>query len=299
MDPFEEFEIKPLTEGLGFHKKSVPLAEQVKSSGLMAAKSAQIPSFGLQEKTATQSNDTARPQVFADLLKALESPVGKERTKPKERPAERASERSSVSMTEPLPAPGTMKKRAAEMEVSRPEAPTFPTLNPRFNAPSPLNKAVENVGTRRGASDSPMVRMLERAPVALPSAILDGIVVFALSLVFMVALMTITGVDLASLVFRAGLDVPTKMAFFALLVSVLLMYVVVARSFFGRTLGEWTFDYQMGDDQQHKSAVYPLQVLLRSVFVVLSGIVLLPLLSAILQRDLLSPMTGLQLYRQR
>ncbi len=37
MDPFEEFEMKPLSEGLGFHKKAVPLSEQVKKSGLAAS----------------------------------------------------------------------------------------------------------------------------------------------------------------------------------------------------------------------------------------------------------------------
>lgn len=294
MDPFDEFEIKPLSDGLGFHKKSVPLSDQVKKSGLVAAKTAQIPSFPSPERDpAPQGAKAAQnPQVFADLLKALESPVGRERAGK----AERAESRPLV--TEPLPAPGTSRKRATEMEVPRPEAPTFPALTPRPQTPSPLNRVVENVGLKRGAADSP-VRMLERAPVAFPSAFLDGIVVFALSLVFLVALMTITQVDLAALVFRAGLDVPTKAAFFALFVSVMLMYVVVARSFFGRTLGEWTFDFQMGDDQQHKSAMYPLRVLFRSFLIVLTGVFLLPLMSFVLNRDLLAPMTGLQLYRQR
>jgi hypothetical protein len=296
MDPFEEFEIKPLTEGLGFHKKSVPLAEQVKKSGLVEAKTAQIPSFaapGLEPAAAPGAKSAQQnPQVFADLLKALESPVGKDRGQKSERIEARPL------VTEPLPAPGTSRKRAMEVEIQRPEAPTFPNLNPRPATPSPLNKVVENVGLKRGAADSP-VKMLERAPVAFSSAFLDGIVVFALSLVFLVALMTITQVDLASLVFRAGLDVPTKAAFVALFVSVMMMYVVVARSFFGRTLGEWTFDFQMGDDQQHKSAAYPLRVLLRSFFIVLTGVILFPVLSFVLNRDLLAPLTGLQLYRQR
>ena len=107
MDPFEEFEIKPLTEGLGFHKKSIPLAEQVKKSGLVEAKTAQIPNFGIEERASGQGANSNRPQVFADLLKALESPVGRERPRPMERTE------SAMPFTESLPAPGTTKRRAA------------------------------------------------------------------------------------------------------------------------------------------------------------------------------------------
>ncbi len=145
----------------------------------------------------------------------------------------------------------------------------------------------------------PLEVEVELASASVSAAALDGVVIFALSLIFLVALMTITNVDLARLVFSVGLDMPTKFAFSVLLVSVLLMYVVVVRSFFGRTLGEWTFDLQMGDDQQHEKAIYPLQVLWRSVLVVGTGIFAIPLLSMVLGRDLLAPLTGLQLYRQR
>lgn len=143
------------------------------------------------------------------------------------------------------------------------------------------------------------MRMLERASVSVPAAILDGVVIFALSLVFLVTLMTITKVDLATLVFQVGLDMPTKMAFAALFASVMLMYVVVVRSFYGKTLGEWTFDYQMGDDQQQSQTFYPLQVLWRCLLVLGTGMITLPLLSMALGRDLIAPLTGLQLYRSR
>ena len=111
--------------------------------------------------------------------------------------------------------------------------------------------------------------------------------------------MTVTQVDLTALIFKVGLDVPTKIAFYALFVSVMLMYVVVIRSFFGRTLGEWTFDFQMGNDQQHESALYPVLVLWRCSLAIMTGVILLPILSMIFGRDLLAPATGLQLYRSR
>lgn len=313
MDPFEEFEIKPLSEGLGFHKKTVPLAEQVKKSGLAEANASQIPTLSNSDREKMQPSP--RPQAFADLLKALEAPVSPRSaatpapplTAPG--PSLRAQAQhnsqlmssmmsSDLMITEPLPGPGSsQKKKAIDIEMPRPTGPEFPNLNPR-PLTSPLSKVVENVGIRRGAADSP-VRMLERAAVSVPAAVLDGVVIFALSLMFLVTLMTITHVDLATLVFQVGLDVPTKLAFVALFASVTLMYIVVVRSFYGKTLGEWTFDHQMGDDVQYNQALYPLLVLWRCVLVLGTGIFTLPLLSLITRRDLIAPLTGLQLYRSR
>jgi len=298
MDPFEEFEIKPLSEGLGFHKKTATLSEQVKKAGLSESQSMKVPTLGIGEQG--ELKPSTRPQTFDDLLKALETPVRPKSTAPAQPTISAPSAfagTNELKITEPLPAPGAARKKAMEIEIPPPVTPDFPTLNPR-PVQTPLSKVVENVGLRRGAADSPM-RMLERSSASIPSAILDGVVVFAMSLIFLVALMTITKVDLARLVFSVGLDMPTKVAFAVLFGSITLMYVVVVRSFFGRTLGEWTFDHQMGDDQQHEKISYPFKVLWRAVLIMGTGVVVLPLLSMAIGRDLLAPLTGLQLYRSR
>lgn len=297
MDPFDEFEIKPLSEGLGFHKKAVPLNEQVKMAGLAEAAIGVVPNLAAkveQEKEKLKSNIEIKPpqnpQAFSDLLKSLESPA------PTRSNSQQTPRQAPNVITEPLPAPGTRKKKAMEIEIPRPPQPEFPSLNPRPQSSTPLNKVIENVGLRRGAADSPLP-MLEKTAVSFAAGILDGIVVFALSLMFLVTLMTITKVDLAHLIFKVGLDSASKVAFGALFGSVLLMYIVVVRSFYGRSLGEWTFDLQMGDEQQHAKAKYPLQVLWRTLLILLSGVIVFPLLSAILRKDVLAPLTGIQLYR--
>lgn len=293
MDPFEEFEMKPLSEGLGFHKKAVPLSEQVRKSGLSESQTIGLPTFGPDERPLAAAAD--QPKSFQDLLRALE--------KPATGTAKATPQAPKIQITETLPEPGTQQRRQAQhlplpstpSGIPRPE---LPSLTPTKPAATALSKVVEGVGLKRGAADSPM-RMIEKVPVAIPSAILDGVVVLALSLVFLVALMTVTKVDLAALIFQTGLDVPTKVAFGLLFISVMLMYVVVVRSLFGRTLGEWTFDFQMGDDQQHRLASYPMKVLWRSLLNVATGVILMPALSLILRRDVLAPLTGLQLYRQK
>lgn len=289
MDPFDEFEIKPLSDGLGFHKKTNTLSEQIKKSGLIENQTTKIPVLTEEQRQAVKPN--VQNQVFTDLLKSLEMPL-----------SEKAKLNMGVSISEPLPAPGS-RKRSVEIETPvRPNVPPAgepdkikPSVRP---AVSPLSQAVQDVGLKRGAADSPL-RMLESAPVAIASAVLDAIVIFALTLVFLVALMTVTKVDLAALLFRTGLDVSTRFAFAALLISVMMMYVVVVRSFFGRTLGEWTFDFQVGDDKQQKSAKYPLQILWRSIVVTATGVVVLPLLSLIFKKDIPGRLSGLQLYRSQ
>jgi len=280
----DEFEIKPLNEGLGFHKKSKNLGQHVKDSGLLEDKAGKIPS------TSVASTETKHTRMqFDEILKALERPT--------------PGKASSVRVTQPLPTVGSVQ---AKPEIELPKAPPFPNPfptpvpTPQKNRPdhTPLSKVVQNVGLRRGAADSP-VRMLERASVSFSSAFLDAIVILALSLLFLVALMTVTKIDLAALVLRSGLDFPMQISFGVLFGSVLLMYVVVSRSFFGRTLGEWTFDLQMGDDAQHLKALYPIRVVFRSFLVMATGLILLPILSWALDKDILAPATGLQLYRHR
>jgi hypothetical protein len=77
------------------------------------------------------------------------------------------------------------------------------------------------------------------------------------------------------------------------------MYTVIARSFFGRTLGEWTFDVQLGQDKEQELESYPVKVALRALLTTVTGLILLPLISAVMGRDIAGTVTGVQLYRQR
>jgi RDD family len=94
-------------------------------------------------------------------------------------------------------------------------------------------------------------------------------------------------------------DLMTQIAMGAMFVAVMQMYVVIARALCGRTLGEWTFDLQIGDDREQRRSAYPIRVVMRSVFTVLTGLILLPLLSGLLGRDLAGALSGARLYRQR
>ncbi|MCB0410891.1 MAG: RDD family protein [Bdellovibrionales bacterium] len=277
MDPFDEFQFKPLTEGIGFHKKTSPLKESTKKTQMVEDQLHKM----MPEPPPDMMIDSSRPAKsksvgYQDLLKATEIPVGV--------PASRAQEPQPEPMRNPIPPP-------------KPIIPPFP-IKGRMNDKSFVDQDKADTGVRRGAADNPGGG-LQPASVCLRSAIIDLVFVMALSLVFLVSLLSVTKVSMASVFANSKVDTPTQVAVFLLFLAVMQMYVVVSRSFFGRTLGEWTFDHQMGNQSQQSSPYYPLRVMWRSLLVTITGVFVIPILSFILRKDLAAPLTGLQLYRIR
>jgi hypothetical protein len=301
MDPFDEFEFKPLTDGLGFHKKAVSLKEGLKSSGVLDDELQSVPLSMPKSFLDETSRSNSKKHSFEDVLSALEkTPLGRSGT-------------PELQFTEPLPRE-INKKNAMEMDIdiSGPVNSPFPRQD-AYRNPVRIPEHVEKigkkidekngapapkVGTRRGAADSPRSK-LTPAPVSIPSAVLDGIIVFALSLVFLVALLVVTKVDLSVVLKNVNRDIMTQVSLSVLFISVMQMYVIISRSFFGRTLGEWTFDLQLGRDEEQALEVYPLRVALRAVVSTFTGLITLPLISALIGRDLAGQICGVQLYRQR
>jgi hypothetical protein len=298
MDPFKAFEFKPLTEGLGFHKKAVSLKEGLKSTGVLEDELQDVPLSMPKNLLMDEPKGPGKKHSFEDVLSALEkTPI--------------ARAKADLQFTEPLPRERA-QKRAMELDISTPAPIRSPFPRPDayktpVNLPPFVEKvgekvgekpAAEKIGTRRGAADSPQRKWLPAA-VSFPSAALDGIIVTAMGLVFLIALLAVTKVDLSVVTRNLHRDTMTQISLGLLFVAVMQMYVVISRSFFGRTLGEWTFDVQLGLEDEQKKETYPLRVAFRSLIVTLSGLVFLPLLSAALGRDVAGHVSGVQLYRQR
>ncbi len=302
MDPFDEFEFKPLTDGLGFHKKSVNLKEGLKKSGVLQDEMAPLPTALPKAMTDDAPIAPLKKHSFEDVLSALEKT-----------PLSRDQKNKDLQFTETLPRdPAPVKKSAMEIETPRnPVQSPFPRpdayKSPEIKTPAPANKDIKktpavadmaDAGTKRSASNSPKSK-LAPATMSLESALLDLIIVTGLALVFMVALLMVTKVDLNIVYKNLSTDVMTQISLGVLFLAVMQMYVVISRSFFGRTLGEWTFDLQIGEDEQQAKESYPIQVAFRSLLTTATGLVLLPLISVILGRDIAGQVTGVKLYRQK
>jgi hypothetical protein len=304
IDPFDEFEFKPLTDGLGFHKKSVSLKDGLKSSGVLEDELQGIPTSIPRNMLEDIPKSPVKRHTFDDVLSALEkTPLARKTSVP-----------ADLQFTEPLPREAKVSvpkkkdpfaKDAMDIDLGVPERPVqSPFPQPQaYKQPMPTTPGTpaiikQNVGTRRGAADSPQ-RKLMSATISVPSAILDFIICSGLGLVFLAASLTVTKVDLNVVLQNLNRDIMTQVALLVMFVAVMQMYVVMARAIFGRTLGEWTFDLQIGQDAEQQQGSYPLKVAFRSFLIVITGLFLLPFVSVIIGRDVAGQLSGVKLYRQR
>ncbi len=279
-DLFEEFEFKPLTDGLGFNKKA-----QATHQALPTMNNSIIDDDLLGTPASTPK------KKFEDVLATLEKS-----TLPKA-PA------SSLEFVDALPREPREKASVPPMTpvvqvssgITMPTISPFPSMDVYKKMKQPADAAT---GVRRGGHDS-AAPALEAVPVSFASACLDMIMIFALFLVFLVSLLFVTNVELSSVIFHVENNGATKVSMLVLCLTVMQIYVVLSRSLFGRTLGEWTFDMQMGKDEDQKDETYPLRVLGRSLLILATGIITLPILSLIFNQDLAARWTGVQLYRQK
>ena len=277
----DDFEMKPITPGLGFHKKPVSLKEHVAASNLVQDKLGR--SLPLE---APPVND-GRPRSKEDILNEIKEAL---------RPIQQAKPRG---LTETLPRGPEDVRKATAPEISVP-MPTTRTPMEIVNFETPtatLRDDAPLVGTRRGAHDA-KIRDLTPVSFSIVSTILDSIIVLALSMIFMISLIFATEVNLNAVIASAARETSALASLIVLYLAVWQMYAVVSRSFFGATIGEWTFDLQLGETEQLNTTFYPAKVLVRSLATIFTGFVILPFLSLVSRRDISAKISGLQLYRK-
>lgn len=277
----DDFEMKPITPGLGFHKKPVSLKEHVAASNLVQDKLGR--SLPLE---APPVND-GRPRSKEDILNEIKEAL---------RPIQQTKARG---LTETLPRGPEDVRKATAPEISVP-MPTTRTPMEIVNFETPtatLRDDAPLVGTRRGAHDA-KVRDLTPVSFSIVSTILDSIIVLALSMIFMISLIFATEVNLNAVIASAARETSALASLIVLYLAVWQMYAVVSRSFFGATIGEWTFDLQLGETEQLNTTFYPAKVLVRSLATIFTGFVILPFLSLVSRRDISAKISGLQLYRK-
>jgi hypothetical protein len=139
---------------------------------------------------------------------------------------------------------------------------------------------------------------VETVPSHFGAGFIDAMIVTGVSTILLVAIILITHINFWGLLSNAQTDHPTQLHIALLFISVMQLYLLTARSFFGASLGEWAFDLQLGTREDQQTTVYPLLVAWRTLVITLTGIVVLPVISLLIGRDLARHVTGLQLYRR-
>lgn len=231
-DIFEEFEFKPLTEGLGFHKNSKNQMHGAQSDSVLENKMPEIINTPLPRQKAREVEKSERPSSQSSTVDAILHEIQKN---------------DKLNFIE-QPAP--------TKAMSRPSTNDFSAV------------------------------------------VLDSMLVLASYLACLIILLVVTKVDLVANLMRPDPRGMVYLSLLALLASVTWIYLVTNRLFLGHTPGEWIFDQRLGTEKNFKSPEYGLKVALRSLLVVVTGFFAFPILSWILNSDVLGRIVNLELQQK-
>lgn len=120
---------------------------------------------------------------------------------------------------------------------------------------------------------------------------------FALILFSMMVTQMQKSLDLAShfaLIAMKTMLHPKKvnLTFLAIIISVGWTYFVVTRTFMGASIGEKFCGLRLGKPSERLSPFYVVRLMARTTFVVLTGVILIPVLSLIFRKDLAGRFSG-------
>lgn len=288
----EDLQFKPLTEGLGFHRK----VDQIKADRNMSKVASDSLSKTLPvtpaKKPLSPSGDKSVYDSISKLISSLPPTMDfedQEQVKPV------AKKEVAPTHFQPLTGPGFAQKS----QMPEPGTPAHPAqIVPK---PQPINRTPKKFEVPRNAAVPASIRQTElsaskeRVSLGLPIVIIDAMVVAGVAILCLVAILLLTNVNLVSLLSDSRTTLSTRTDIGMLFLFVLHFYLLASRSFFGATLGEWAFELEMGTEAQRKRGLYPYQVLWRGILVTLTGFITIPILSFLVQKDLLHSLTGLKL----
>lgn len=122
---------------------------------------------------------------------------------------------------------------------------------------------------------------------SLAASVIDGLLLIAMNLIFMIIFVKIVHARITSnVLFDFGL----------IYVGGTWLYMITTRFFLGCSIGEAACDLRLGKPQERISPLYFLKVLVRASLVTATGLILFPLLSLILGKDVAGEVSGVQLF---
>lgn len=267
-DPFEEFEFKPLTDGLGFHKKPA-----TNNSASSPASFTMAPTAAPVSKTSSDMG--SRGIDFsdeADINNPFKDPLPRRENKSK----------TKTAAAFDIPAPAT--------------SPVDDILNTLHQ-----NRKMEIELDRRHRNELRNPKATTTLKVAAPRLspmILDGMLVMAAGLLCMIIMLVVTRVDLLSNLSQPDTEGLVYLATFSLFAAVSFIYMVINRVFLGFTPGEWAYDLRLGKVEQLGTGSYALRAIARQVLITVTGLFPLPLIGWLMGKDLAGAATGLPLMRK-
>ena len=122
--------------------------------------------------------------------------------------------------------------------------------------------------------------------------------VVALFLLSMIGFLIVTKIDLFKNLNHPATSGMVYTSTAMLFLAVCFIYMIVNRAFAGYTPGEWAFDQFCGEPKQTTTLMYIPRLILRTLIVMGTGFVTLPLLSYIYNTDIAGQLSGVNLLRK-
>lgn len=254
VDPFEEFEFKPITDGLGFHRNEKPLNDKTTTTSTQAT----VFSTPLPNKKSNKVSFEATAGI--ETMTSRSSPSSTGQTHDIVDEILKNIETSKQKTNQQFDVP---KNQAARIVTSRVE-PTYKASGPLFTA-----------------------------------LFLDLMLVTASTLLFLVALLAITKIDLLQNIKNPDDQGSVYISLFLLFCSVAFIYYVSFRAFLGYTPGEWAYDQKIQIRGDKVDFFALTKITLRGVLIFISGGILIPLISWAFDKDFLGEFIDLPLVRKK
>ena len=258
-DPFEEFEFRPINEGLGFHRK-----QKSQTSMASTQSSIQSPIPVISPRSTTNQQLTSRPAP-ASFSAAFSAPLPRNET---------SARNFNIPVIE-------------DDSIAR--------------AQTAVNEILKNLNQKRQTdynfeSERQSVLLKKSKPFFFAAA-LDAMLITAAFLLSMIAMLLITKIDLFMNLSHAESSKFIYVATIGLFLAITFIYMVVNRAFTGFTPGEWAFDQCCGQTEQMNTLTYIPRLAFRTILVMATGFVTLPVLSYLFNKDVAGQIAGVVLFR--
>lgn len=152
---------------------------------------------------------------------------------------------------------------------------------------------ISGAGFHGGSS---LRRVFQLATWSLMAAFIDSLIVIAVACVFvMVFSFTFRTSSHGHILnwIQSGGGLLSCLQLLSFLVWV---YLVSSRMVMGSTVGEWAYNLRLGRPHEWFHSDYLYKVVLRSTFIVCTGLIVLPMASLITGKDFLGKLSGLRLF---
>ena len=367
IDLFDEFKVRPITKGLGFHKKDSQTKGQKFSSLAKKAKPLQVSTapaslslnsseenkqpIGSSLNTVTSSHSKSLSSASKHSNQKIDSPGFssldrqlmemnalmeelnhsfsekkiKDKKEPElldleweESPKEELQKKtqqepfSLLSASSPSPSKELRflkKQKRREFAKEKKVLSSSSVLSRSFESTVqertkyPTKKALQKEASPSSRSHLPPPSSGIWTSAFFPHIgvlIVDTLMSLGFSLTFFLSLIYMIQVDVITLTLNLVQgDSILLLCLMTLYLSHLFVYLIVARGFFGQSLGEWAFGYRIGSHSQRRNPFYPFLVLWRLLVVFVTGIFTFPLLSLLFKKDLTFYLTGLPLQKRK